>query len=84
MEHDDEDFPPELFAGTGIDPSEVTTAVRRVFIASDPFGVDLGEEMSLVLSDGTEFTPYYRKVVSWETTTEAPSGMFDWSPEVSQ
>lgn len=72
--------PAELFAAGGIGLDDVVGTVRRVFIGNDPFGIDLGEEAGYVLSDGSEFIPYYRHITQWEILDRAPAGVFDWSP----
>ncbi len=73
----------ELFEVSGIDPKQVTGVVRRVYVGSQPFGVDLGEEGGYLLENGSEFIPYYRRVTAWEVLNEAPAGTFEWSPSVA-
>lgn len=72
--------PFELLEVAGISSDDIVATVRRVFVGSEPFGVDLGEEAGYVLSDGTEFIPYYRRIATWEVLDGAPAGVFDWSP----
>lgn len=75
----------ELFLAAGIDPKLVTHAVRRVYIGADPFGVDLGEEAGYVLSDGSEFIPYYRRITTWQiVNSDVSAGLFEWSPSAAR
>ena len=79
------ELPEALLQAAGIDPQLVAGVVRRVYIGADPFGTDLGEEAGYVLSDGAEFTPYYRRITAWEiVNSEVPAGLFEWSPSVAR
>ncbi len=78
------EMPEELFQTAGLDQAAATGIVRRVFVGTDPFGVDLGEEAGYLLSDGTEFIPYYRRITTWEVVnSEASARVFEWSPSAA-
>lgn len=79
------ELPEALLQASGIDLQLVARVVRRVYIGADPFGTDLGEEAGYVLSDGSEFTPYYRRITAWEVVdSDVPAGVFEWSPSVAR
>lgn len=73
-----------LFLAAGLRVDDITGVVRRVFVGSEPFGVDLGEESGYVFSDSSEFLPYNRRSIVWEALDEAPPGAVEWSSSTAE
>ncbi|HXF52266.1 MAG TPA: hypothetical protein VNM43_11350 [Dehalococcoidia bacterium] len=59
-----------------------TNVVQRVYVGTQPFGLDMGEEAFYRDSKGTIYPAFSRRVTLFELVdqADAPAGVFDWPP----